>query len=369
MKRISFKILVLLGIIALGSCKKDSPEADPQTSITTTISGLKVHFENTSTNASSYHWEFGDGSVSDSMSPTHTYSHSGTFTYKITAYSPNKTKHTFTTAMVTTGKMDSSETDPQTSITTSINGLKIHFENTSTNASSYHWEFGDGSVSDSMSPTHTYSHSGSFTYKVTAYSPYKTKNKITTAVVTTGKMEKLIKLETSLGECIIWLYDLTPKHKKNFIKLAESGFYNDLLFHRVIKNFMNQGGDPNTKSGDPSTWGTGGPGYTIDAEIDSSKLKHEFGAVAAARLGGPSNPQKASSGSQFYIVNSSGGAHFLDGDYTVFGMVIKGLDVVSTIGNSSTDRNDRPVNKISMKASTFEISREDIKTVYGFDIK
>jgi cyclophilin family peptidyl-prolyl cis-trans isomerase len=113
---------------------------------------------------------------------------------------------------------------------------------------------------------------------------------------------KIVTVKTEFGIIKIKLYNDTPKHRDNFLKLAGEGFYNDLLFHRVIKNFMIQGGDPKSKDAGPDVMlGSGGPGYRIPAEMNTNHF-HKKGAVAAARTGGPSNPEKESSGSQFYIV-------------------------------------------------------------------
>lgn len=118
----------------------------------------------------------------------------------------------------------------------------------------------------------------------------------------TGHTEPIVRMETSLGTIRIKLYNETPKHRDNFLKLAESGYYDSLLFHRVIKNFMIQGGDPDSKHAPYGTMlGEGGPGYTIPAEFNP-QLFHKKGALAAAREGDMENPTQASSGSQFYIV-------------------------------------------------------------------
>src|SRR5204863_5372392 len=134
-------------------------------------------------------------------------------------------------------------------------------------------------------------------------------------------LDDLISMKTKFGEMVMCLYDLTPKHKANFLSLTEQHFFDSTTFHRIVPNFVIQGGDPNSKDSDPTNDGTGGPGYTIPAEINSL-LKHDYGAVGAAR---DNNPQKASNGSQFYIVVNPSGDHNLDGNYTVFGMVIQGM--------------------------------------------
>jgi cyclophilin family peptidyl-prolyl cis-trans isomerase len=151
--------------------------------------------------------------------------------------------------------------------------------------------------------------------------------------------------EDQLGKIKIGLYTKeAPKTCENFIKLVKKGFYNGLTFHRVIKGFVVQGGDP---KGD----GTGGPGYTIPAEI-SPNLKHIRGAVACARLPDHVNPTKASSGSQFYICHQP--APHLDGNYTIFGQVVEGLEVVDKIAQVRTGLNDRPVVPIIMEKVVVE---------------
>ncbi|MBN2778254.1 MAG: peptidylprolyl isomerase [Bacteroidales bacterium] len=180
-----------------------------------------------------------------------------------------------------------------------------------------------------------------------------------------------VKIETTKGNITVMLYDETPVHRDNFVKLAESGFYEGLLFHRVISSFMIQGGDPQSKDA-PSgkTLGNGGPGYTLPAEI-VPKYFHKKGALAAARTGDAGNPQRRSSGSQFYIVQGKkytdmqldsmekqlfteftkeqrdayvevGGVPHLDAQYTVFGEVTEGLNIVDAIGSVVTGKNDRP---------------------------
>lgn len=189
--------------------------------------------------------------------------------------------------------------------------------------------------------------------------------------------KKDIELSTTHGIIILRLSDATPMHRDNFLRLVKSRFYDSILFHRVIKGFMIQAGDPNSKTaaaGQPL--GNGGPGYTVPAEIRPG-LFHKKGAVAAARMGDNVNPSKASSGSQFYIVHGRtfndkeldsievvrlegkkistdrrsyyktiGGTPQLDGNYTVFGEVVQGLEVVDKIAVTQTSRGtdrDRPL--------------------------
>jgi peptidyl-prolyl cis-trans isomerase B (cyclophilin B) len=154
-------------------------------------------------------------------------------------------------------------------------------------------------------------------------------------------------VETKLGKIVIEFYDKdAPKTVANFIKLAKGGFYDGTTFHRVIPGFMIQGGDPNSKSADRSTHGTGGPGYTVEAEI---KRDHTRGTVATARLGDQVNPDKRSSGSQFFINVKDNG--FLNGGYTVFGNVIAGMDVADKIANVPRDPRDNPNDRVEMKVS------------------
>lgn len=243
-----------------------------------------------------------------------------------------------------------------------------------------------------------------------------------------------VKISTSLGDIIVKLYDETPLHRDNFIKLAKEGYYDGTIFHRVIKNFMIQGGDPNSKNPTPEgRYGTGGPDYTIAAEINP-QLIHKRGALAAARQGDEVNPERRSSGSQFYIVwgqqympsqmgqlskqmemqaqqqifnqlvqenrekimnlrrnrdqeglmdlqndlvaqteaiaaergvtgltdvqkevySTLGGTPHLDGQYTVFGEVIEGLDIVGNIQETATHPGDRPKEDIFMQVTVME---------------
>ncbi len=161
-------------------------------------------------------------------------------------------------------------------------------------------------------------------------------------------MSNTARIEMSMGEIVIELLpDVAPKHTENFVKLANEGFYEGTTFHRVIPNFMIQGGDPNSKSEDKSTHGSGGPGYTIKAEISA---RHNRGSVAAARLGDAANPDRQSSGCQFYIcvVPTS----HLDGQYSVFGKVIEGMDVIDKIVAAPADRSDNPLEKIEIQRVT-----------------
>ena len=184
-------------------------------------------------------------------------------------------------------------------------------------------------------------------------------------------------VETDFGNMKIKLYNETPIHKANFLKLTKEGYYDDLLFHRVIQGFMIQGGDPNSRDAPAGqALGSGGPGYTLENEIG---FPHFKGVLSAARTGGAGNPDKRSSGSQFYIVQGKtagiehtlssqesrfnfqyspeqkelykkiGGTPALDMDYTVFGEVIEGMEVIDKIAAVQTAPGDRPLEDVKMK--------------------
>jgi peptidyl-prolyl cis-trans isomerase B (cyclophilin B) len=195
--------------------------------------------------------------------------------------------------------------------------------------------------------------------------------------------QTMVLISTNYGDMKAVLYNETPLHRDNFIKLAKEGYFNGTLFHRVINEFMIQGGDPNSKTAQKGQQlGQGGPSYTIPAEF-KQELIHKKGALAAARMGDNVNPQKASSGSQFYIAQGKvysiselqnfemrigkkfnqtqtkayttvGGVPFLDYEYTVFGEVIEGFDVIDKIAKAQKDRFDRPVEDIKMTVSIIE---------------
>jgi peptidyl-prolyl cis-trans isomerase B (cyclophilin B) len=260
------------------------------------------------------------------------------------------------------------------------------------------------------------------------------------------KKDQVVTIKTRLGDMVAVLYDETPKHKENFIKLVKAHYFDSLLFHRVMEEFMIQGGDPDSKKAKPGQrLGNGGPGYNIPAEFNP-KFFHEKGALCAARLGDEMNPKKESSGSQFYIVlgkkyeeseirldqqkfrtalqqffqrpeNKSytdsldgfyrrrdekgyeafihslkpiveselgisvekevspvmvkayttvGGTPVLDGQYTVFGKVIKGLEVIDKIAAEPKDQADRPLNDVRMMITVEEMPRKKIEKLYGY---
>jgi len=264
-----------------------------------------------------------------------------------------------------------------------------------------------------------------------------------------AEKDYVVTITTKYGDMVAILYDETPKHKVNFIKLAKQHYFDGTLFHRVIKEFMIQGGDPDSKTVKPGgQLGNGGPGYNIPAEINP-KFFHEKGALSAARLGDAQNPTKASSGSQFYIVQGHkclpyeidqikidqgklgaglqqiladpankalkdslvqlratgdmegfqekvlslipkierttgtrvnrevpaeviktytevGGAPHLDGEYTVFGKVIKGFQVIDKIASLPGNESDRPLEDVSMVVSVEELPKSKITREYGY---
>lgn len=262
----------------------------------------------------------------------------------------------------------------------------------------------------------------------------------------TQKKDHVVTIKTKFGDMVAILYDETPKHKANFIKLAQEHFYDSLIFHRIIEGFMIQGGDPESKKAKPGQrLGNGGPGYNVDAEI-VPKYYHEKGSLSAARLADQVNPTKASSGSQFYIVQGKkfseneikidpqkfnmalqqffqkpenkayydtigqlyqardakayeaymtrlkpvvenqlgtkvekevspemlrayttvGGTPNLDGQYTVFGKVIKGLEVIDKIAAQPRDASDRPTEDLRMTVTVEELSKSKIEKMYGY---
>ena len=204
-----------------------------------------------------------------------------------------------------------------------------------------------------------------------------------------NEKEQKVLIQTTEGDITLKLYNETPLHRNNFIKLVNAKTYNGLLFHRVIKEFMIQGGDPQSKTAGPDTMlGDGDVGYTVPSEFRTPQIYHKYGTIAAAREGDDSNPQKASSGCQFYIVVGKkftneqldklhkyktalnakthdstykfstqarqdyinvGGTPHLDGNYTVFGEILKGMEVVEKISEVETDKHDRPIKAIRIK--------------------
>jgi cyclophilin family peptidyl-prolyl cis-trans isomerase len=163
--------------------------------------------------------------------------------------------------------------------------------------------------------------------------------------------EPVMDIVTSMGTIKVRLFKDTPRHRDNFVMLALSGYYDNLMFHRVIDGFMIQGGDPISRDTlRVDSWGQGGPGYTLPAEIldaDGNPLhRHKKGALAAARRGNLANPFKESSGSQFYLVQDPDNCVHLDGEYTVFGETVAGFNVIDKIAATPADRYDRPLTAV-----------------------
>lgn len=207
---------------------------------------------------------------------------------------------------------------------------------------------------------------------------------VTAALVGCSQPAKPVNLvmHTSMGDIALVLYDQTPAHRDNFVALVEQNYFDSLLFHRVIEGFMIQGGDPDSRHAQPGQFlGEGGPDYTVEAEIRTPEIFHKRGVLAAAREGNDVNPERRSSASQFYIVwgavhtpeslarqservemrtgkplrftdkqyeayTTIGGTPHLDGEYTIFGEVVAGLEVVEAIQKVATDANDRPLDDV-----------------------
>ena len=252
----------------------------------------------------------------------------------------------------------------------------VDFNNTSEGADTYVWDFGDGVQSTDSTTTHRYTHAGKYDVTLKAIKGKKT-NTMTQSIVIDPPSKCLIEITTDFGVMMAELYDATPQHRDNFLKLAGEGYYDGLLFHRVIDGFMIQGGDPNSRNAAPgAALGSGGPGYQVPGEFVDS-LVHIRGAIAAARTGDGVNPERKSSGSKFYIVQGTavdasmldmlekrkgfkyseeqraaylehGGTPFLDRDYSVYGRVISGFDVLDQIARAPKDARDRPTKDIKM---------------------
>lgn len=164
--------------------------------------------------------------------------------------------------------------------------------------------------------------------------------------------EPVFDIVTTHGTMRVKLYNKTPKHRDNFAKLVGEKYYDGVRFHRVIEGFMIQTGDPFSRDTSKiDAWGTGGPDYTVPAEF-VNEYWHKKGALAAARKGDLANPTKASSGSQFYIVHDENACLHLDGQYSIFGEVIEGLDIIDKIASVATDRYDRPYEDVIIERIT-----------------
>lgn len=205
-----------------------------------------------------------------------------------------------------------------------------------------------------------------FTFSILVFLFACKKDKVELEQPTPVVKEKIIELKTQFGNMYIWLYKDTPLHRANFLKLASEEYYDSTTFHRIISGFMIQGGDPNSKDLDVTNDGFGGPGYTVPAEIRDS-IKHERGSLAAAR---DNNPAKSSNGSQFYICHSTSGTSSLNGKYTVYGMVMKGIEVIDSIViQPKASSNNRPLTDIKMDVNVLEKTLSEIEREYDYTPK
>ena len=171
----------------------------------------------------------------------------------------------------------------------------------------------------------------------------------TTEMENTQIAEQEYDIVTTHGTMRVKLYNKTPKHRDNFKKLVAEKYYDGIRFHRVIEGFMIQAGDPYSRDTSMiNMWGQGGPDYTVPAEF-VNEYWHKKGALAAARKGDMANPTTASSGSQFYIVHDENACLHLDGQYSIFGEVVEGLDVIDKIASVDVDRMDRPYEDVIIK--------------------
>ncbi|MBT3546919.1 MAG: peptidylprolyl isomerase [Flavobacterium sp.] len=162
-------------------------------------------------------------------------------------------------------------------------------------------------------------------------------------------------IETPIGEMYLWLYEETPLHKDSFIELANLSYWDSLSFNRVIENFVIQGGCPDTSEGFSNS------PYLIKPEFNPD-IKHIYGAVG---MGRDDNPEKLSAGCQFYIVHDTSGISRLDQNYTIFGQVFKGFNVLDKIATLQTDSTDTPLNRVSLKVRTLKMSKEELKALGG----
>lgn len=257
---------------------------------------------------------------------------------------------------------------------------EMKFINRSQNCTAYTWYFADGTMSNEENPTHKFNVFGNVMIVLEGRNGQRI-DRDTQFYTITEPERKKVKIETPYGEMIAELYNSTPQHRDNFLKLASESYYDGLLFHRTMNNFMIQGGDPDSRGAGPDKMlGLGDPGYTIPPEI---REFHFRGALAGARQPDHVNPNRVSSGSQFYIVDGkqyspvelmnigsqygivypkdvveeygkAGGTPFLDNQYTVFGRVIEGLSVIDSISEVKTNGANRPIEDVGMKVSVIE---------------
>lgn len=289
----------------------------------------------------------------------------------------------FAFAIVFTSCSSNSHTsDFDFELTTGEAPVEISFKNASNGATSYNWNFGDGTTSTEENPTKMFYYPGTYNVILTT-----TKNgeqvQQTKSFTLRDAPKRIVEIETEFGVMKAELFNFTPNHRDNFIKLAEEGFYDGTLFHRVMQGFMAQGGDPDSKTATPEQQlGKGDMDYNLEAEIVPGAI-HYKGALAAARQPDHVNPTKKSSGCQFYVVHGApnipqqlqqyvdqkarngmrltysqaqvdfygtqGGAPVLDMDYTVFGQVIEGIHIIDKLAAVPVGAGNRPTKDIPMK--------------------
>ncbi len=172
---------------------------------------------------------------------------------------------------------------------------------------------------------------------------------------TIEKTYEVGQIKTSKGEILLWLYDETPNHKASFIELANKQYWDSLTFNRVIPNFVAQGGCPDTPEG------FNDPKYLLEPEFNKNLL-HNYGALGAGR---DDNPKKLSARCQFYIVQNKEGLHRLDGDYTIFGKVIKGMEVIDEIVNVKRDSTNTPLTPISLDVNIISMKKTELEKIYN----
>lgn len=363
-------------LVVFAACAK--PIAQFQTPQKTYQAKTEIRFDNQSQKADAYEWDFGDSTSSTEATPTHTYKEAGTYTVVLKAKKEGKENITQQVIKVTAIPLSA---DFKMELKSTTAPVEVIFENLSEGAERYLWDFGDHTKSTEENPVHKYRFGGTYTVKLYAIDGGKRKVAEKEITIENSESACLVLIETEFGNMTFRLYDETPKHRDNFINLIEGGFYDGLLFHRVMNGFMIQGGDPDSKNAKPGMpLGMGGPGYNIPAEFNS-ELVHYKGVLAAARQPDNVNPDKESSGSQFYIVQGRevsamaltqverkkgikytveqkskyktlGGTAFLDNDYTVFGEIVDGFEVIDKIAATKVDGRYRPVKDVKMTIKT-----------------
>lgn len=361
MKKHYLLLWSIFGLIALMGCSDDNG-LEPSVSFDYELRNYnQVRFMARVENAESIEWDFGDGNASSEDDIIHTYGEEGTYTVTLKATNSEGTASSSRTIEVTRSELTAELTYDKFS-------KLVYFYNASAFSENAIWYFGNGDTLTGDTVSYTFEEEGNFTVKLRVEGTGNVFDEIEQELIIVETFAQVATLETEFGIINLHLFDRTPIHQANFIELAADGFYDGTHFHRIIPNFMIQGGDPNSRDGDPATDGQGGPGYTLEAEIFQD-LKHVFGSLAAARQGNQVNPEKRSSGSQFYIVENPNGTPHLDGEYTVFGQAMDGSQVISDIARQPRDGRDRPVNDIPMQVTVQEMDLGEIKETYDYDAR